>query len=75
MIIILINISGADLVGKDTLINKLSNLLECKVQHFVKPNSMEDAKNQYFNFLKENDFINDNIITNRFHEGVINNSL
>ena len=65
----LINVSGTDLCGKNTLINELLKKIKCTTYHFTKPKSMEDAKNQYFDFIKNNDFINNNIITNRFHEG------
>ena len=66
----LICISGMDCTGKSTLCNLLSKKLQnCPVIHFDKPKNKEDGKQQYFNFLQKYDFINQDIICDRFHDG------
>ena len=66
----LICISGMDCTGKSTICNLLSQQLNnCPVIHFDKPKNKEDGKKQYFDFIKSHDFINNDIICDRFHDG------
>ncbi len=65
----LIHVSGMDATLKTTICEKLSKKLNCPVVHFDKPKDLESGKNEYFTFLRNNDFTNKDIICDRFHDG------
>ena len=62
----IIHLSGCDCSGKSTICGILSKKLGYPIKHFDKPNSMLEAKNDYFNFLK---FLDKSYICDRFHDG------
>ena len=63
----IIHITGQNGAGKTTLCNNLAKKLNLKTQHFDKVKTMEEGKEQYFNFL--NNYKNEDIILDRFHDG------
>lgn len=65
----IIHITGQNGAGKTTLCNNLSKKLNIPIIHFDKVRTMEEGKKQYFDFL--NNYKNEDIILDRFHDGVI----
>lgn len=65
----IIHLSGMDCTLKTTLCKLLSESLNCNIVHFDKPKDMLDGKNQYFSFINDNNYIDKNIICDRFHDG------
>lgn len=63
----IIVVTGQDGVGKTTIVNKLIEIYNAKTHHFMQPKNMEDAKNDYYNFL--NNITNGTYILDRFYEG------
>jgi thymidylate kinase len=63
----IIHITGQNGAGKTTLCNNLAKELNINTIHFDKVNTMEEGKKQYFDFL--NNYNNENIILDRFHDG------
>jgi thymidylate kinase len=57
---------GSDGSGKTTIANTLSYITGYKIKHFGPAKSLEDGKQEYFSFARDN---NEDIILDRFYEG------
>lgn len=63
----IICLTGPNGAGKSTIADKLTQILSCKYKHFDKVATLEEGRNEYFNFLRmlqDDDFY----IIDRFYE-------